>query len=135
MDANVWVAAFDPRDPFHAASVTFLQEAISRGERFLGPAFLFVEVGCAVARRSQDAALGRRASLELRTNPALALESLATDLLEEALEIGTDHRLRAADALYAATAERTGSSLVTWDQELLQRFRALTPDQWVAQAP
>ncbi len=133
VDANVWVAAFDPGDAFHVASVAFLQAAIARGQRLAGPAFLPVEAGCAVARRAADVDLGRRASEALLANPVLALEPMTAELLHDAVRIGTAARLRAADALYAAVAERTATPLITWDKELVQRAGALTPATWMTQ--
>lgn len=133
VDANVWVAAFDPRDGFHRSSVVFLDAAIDLGEGFLAPAFLPVEVGCAVARRFGDADQGVRAGEALLGNPALVLDALTPDFLEAAVRLGTMLRLRAADALYAAVAQRSGTRLVTWDRELVQRASGLTPDDWLAE--
>ncbi len=35
-------------------------------------------------------------------------------------------------ALYAATAKLLQAPLITWDDELVQRAKALTPDAWLA---
>lgn len=58
LDANIWVAAYDPQDQFHAASTAFLRVVAERRLRIYGPAFLAVEVACAVARRAQSQAAG-----------------------------------------------------------------------------
>jgi predicted nucleic acid-binding protein len=54
-----------------------------------------------------------------------------TVLVETAIRVGTDAFLRGADALYAATALITGSTLVSWDNELIQRAGAHSPTDWL----
>jgi predicted nucleic acid-binding protein len=131
IDSNVWVAAYDPHDRFHEASTAFLRAALDRGRSFTGPAFVAVEAACALARRTGDAAVGRRAYDELRANPSLALEPLTPEFLAATVRLGTERGLRAADAMYAAAAERTGTTLVSWEDELVRRAQAVTPDTWL----
>jgi len=65
--------------------------------------------------------------------PLLHLEPLDEGLLSEALRLGTTFRLRAADALYAATASLGADGvLVSWDNELIERAGAATPTAWLA---
>ncbi len=40
--------------------------------------------------------------------------------------------LRGAIALYAATASLANAPLVSWDDELVSRAGAVTPQQWLA---
>jgi len=42
-----------------------------------------------------------------------------------------DAVLRGADALYAATAQATGSTLVSWDGEPIRRAGAITRTDWL----
>ena len=58
-----------------------------------------------------------------------------TALIVAALRLGTDTFLRGADALYAATAQLTGSTLISWNRELIQRAGALSPTDWLAANP
>ncbi len=132
VDANVWVAAFDPRDRFHASSMTFLEALTERRIRPNGPAFLHVEVACALARRAQSPATGEAVLAQLNAHPTLIVQSLDEDLLRLAARLGTQHTLRGADALYAATARALGSPLVSWDEELVRRAGAITPGEWLA---
>ena len=132
LDANIWVAAFDRRDRFHQKSAAFLTVVASKDLRLHGPAFVTLEVACALARRADDSAVGVVVEQKLRAHPALALHPVDDRLLDAARDLGTDLLLRAADALYAATASITASPLVTWDDELVQRAGALTPDAWLA---
>jgi predicted nucleic acid-binding protein len=51
--------------------------------------------------------------------------------LSTAHEIGVRVLLRGTDALYAATARLLDAPLVSWDDELVQRAGACTPDTWL----
>ena len=132
VDANVWVAAFDPVDEFHAASAAFLESVSVRRIALSSPAFLFVEASCALARRAQSAAAGVAALEQLRAHPTLIVQPVDDDLLATAAHVGVEQALRGADALYAATARMLGARLVSWDEELVRRADAITPDDWLA---
>jgi predicted nucleic acid-binding protein len=56
-------------------------------------------------------------------------------LLTSAQDLGLRQLLRGADALYAATAVLLHAPLLSWDDELVDRAGALTPEQWMAQNP
>jgi predicted nucleic acid-binding protein len=133
LDANIWVAAFDSRDGFHARSVAFLRAVARKGLRLHGPAFAALEVACALARRARDSTVGAAAHERLRAHPALLLHPIDDHYLSTAREIGVRRLLRGGDALYAATAALLDAPLVTWDDELVQRAEALTPDTWLAE--
>lgn len=134
LDANIWVAAFDSRDRFHLQSTALLRAVALKGLGLHGPAFVTLEVACALARRAGDSAVGALVEQRLRAHPTLVLHPMDDRLLEAARELGTARLLRAADALYAATASLTAAPLVTWDDELVQRAEAVTPDTWLASA-
>jgi predicted nucleic acid-binding protein len=131
IDANIWVAAFDPRDQFHARSVAFLQAAATKRMTLHGPAFVTVEVSCALARRAGDPAVGMVVEERLLGHPDLVLHRLDDRLIEVARELGIRYLLRGADALYAATALLVGAPVITWDHELVERAGAITPDRWL----
>lgn len=131
LDANVWIAAFDPHNHFHGASTDFLAAALEQGLSFTGPAFVLVEVACALARRGGDARTGHAARDELLANPRLVLEPMTGAFLSAAARLGADLRLRSGDALYAAAAELTRAPLVSWDDELIRRAGGVTPATWL----
>ena len=131
LDADIWVAAFDVRDRFHERSVSFLRTVATADLRLHAPAFLAVEVGCALARRSGHTEIGSAAAARLSDHPALTLHALDAQLLAMAADLGARLRLRGADALYAATAELTRAPLISWDEELVVRAGGTTPEDWV----
>lgn len=132
IDANVWVAALDPRDRFRDSSVAFLRAVAERDLEPHAPVFLINEVGCALARRAGDSAVGISAVERLRRHPSLTLHALDEPLLSLARDIGVRQMLRAADALYAATSVLAKAPLISWDAELVSRAGAVTPESWLA---
>lgn len=132
VDASVWVSAADASDALHAPSRTFLAAIVARRAAISVPAIAPLEVACALARRLRDAEQGRALTDALLRMPLLTVVALDAGLLAAALNKGTDAMLRAADALYAATAERLGAELVAWDREMVKRAGGLTPDDWLA---
>ena len=135
LDANLWVAAFDPADPFHDESVAVFRVAGERRLPLAGPSYVVLESVCALARRVGDSATARTAGEKMTQHPALHLEPLTGALLAAAERLGVDCRLRGADALYAATAARLGCPLLSWDSELITRGGALSPRDWLAANP
>lgn len=135
LDANLWVAAFDPADTFHSESVALFRAAAEHGLPLAGPSFVVLESVCALARRTGNAETARAAGEKMTRHPALHLEPLVGSLLKEAERLGVELRLRAADAIYAATAARLGSPLLSWDSELITRAGAVSPRDWLASNP
>jgi predicted nucleic acid-binding protein len=132
VDASVWVSAADKTDALSVQSRSFLAGVAARGEILVVPALAPVEVACAFARRTRDAGAGRAVADELVRFPLLRIEPLTAHVLREAVERGTAALLRAADAIYLAVGRMTGSRLVTWDAELVERAEGLTPVAWLA---
>lgn len=131
LDASVWVGFLDRNDPFCADSEALLQRLQAAQTAFFSPEFAVLELACAVARRHRAGQAGRAAAALLRRHPRLRLiETLR--LLPIAEEVGCASLLRGADALYAATARLTGTPLVTWDRELIERSGGMTPSDWLA---
>lgn len=58
-------------------------------------------------------------------------------MARRAAHIAIAHHLRGTDAIYTAVAEAFNATLVTWDQEMLERCPAavstLTPAVWIGQ--
>ncbi len=131
VDANVWVAAYDPHDRFHDDSVTFLSAVLDLRTSLYAPAVMPLEAACALARRTGRPEVGEDAFQRLQKVPGLELIPLDQNLIRLAGRLGTRASLRAADAIYAATAQATGSNCISWERELVERAGALLPTQWL----
>jgi predicted nucleic acid-binding protein len=135
IDASVWVAALDESDAFHDESQTFLAATAVEGARLIIPEFAVAEVACALARKLRSPVTARRLTQDILHASEARRAPVDTELIDAALRLGTDACLRGADALYLATARLTGSTLVSWDQELIQRAGALSPPDWLNANP
>jgi predicted nucleic acid-binding protein len=132
VDASVWVSLFVANDSHHSASRSWLAGAVKARELIVAPISLLAEVSGAIARRTGQPELGRKAVEHMMHLPALRLVAVDNRLGRLAASTAADCQLRGADALYVAVAQRLNSPLITWDKEQLTRAAALvvtyTPD-------
>jgi predicted nucleic acid-binding protein len=131
VDASVWVAVLDGSDTFHEESRAFLAAVTVEGSRPVIPAFAVAEIACALARKLRSPVAARRLAQQILQVSEARRVPVDTALIAAALRLGTDTFLRGADALYAATAQVTGSTLVSWDQELIRQAGAISPTDWL----
>jgi predicted nucleic acid-binding protein len=95
---------------------------VADGGAVIAPALLLPEVAGAVARRTGEPGLARRAVAAVLRLPSLRLVPVDDVLAHAAAALAGRLRLRGADAVYLAAAAALGLPLVTWDAE--QRDRA-----------
>ena len=122
IDTSVWVNAYSPAEAGHAASRSFLDALFSTTHPVFVPTLLPVELAGAIARVRGDSQLATgiaRAMFQLSTIRWVALND---EVAQRALQIAADHRLRGADAIYAAVALAHNCELVSLDQEHLTRL-------------
>ena len=136
IDASVFVAADVADEQGHGAAQAFLAGVLAAGQEVHEPALAVVEVAAAVARRTGDGAHARAVGANLLQLPGVVVHDLDADSAAAAAGLASELRVRAADAVYAATALATGSMLVTLDKELASRcagvVRVVTPTEWLA---
>lgn len=131
IDSSVWVSAADATDALSEVSRIFLSGVVARELPIALPEFARLEIACALARRLRSAEQGRGLTERMLASSLITTYSLSRAKLREAIQVGTSSFLRSGDALYAALAEGLEGSLVTWDEQLIQRARALTPRDWI----
>jgi predicted nucleic acid-binding protein len=131
IDASVFVSALWAADIQHGVSKPWLQDHIDAGTQILVPWLVLSDVAGAVTRRTDDRELGYRASEFIQVIPTLELVDLDAGLALSSTELAIELRLRGADAVYVALAERMGMPLYSWDREQLvrggQRVTTLSP--------
>lgn len=121
VDASVIVSRLLPDDLHHAASRRWLEGHVAAGGVVVAPALLLAEVAGAIARRTRERRLARRAVAALVTVPGLRLVVVDAPLAHAAAGLAGRLGLRGADAVYVATAVEARVPLVTWDEEQRQR--------------
>lgn len=136
VDANVVVAAHRVGEARRAASRQFLAHALAHQAEIVCPTIVLPECAGAVARATGDAADAKKLLRSLARLPRLRLVVVGVSLAGRAAEIAMTCRLRGADSVYVAVAERFSGMLITWDTEMLERAPAvvptMTPADWLA---
>jgi len=121
VDASVWVALFNDRDAGHAAARAWLAAAMAEEEPIVAPVILLAEVSAALARASTDEPSPIEAVKLLRGHGLVELFPVDETLAARAAVIAAACRLRGADAIYVALADRLAMPLVTSDRQQLER--------------
>jgi predicted nucleic acid-binding protein len=131
VDASVYINALNPNESDSSQSQAFLELVQVRRIPVIGPTLLRVEVAAALARALADPQLAVRMADTICALPGHLWQPLDESLAEESAVLAAEHRLRGADAVYAAIARRGGLTLVTRDRQQLERVTgavvALTP--------
>jgi predicted nucleic acid-binding protein len=127
VDASVWVARYVPTDAFHAASTSWLTAQVRARRTLISPALLLPELAGSVARVLNDTALGLRVARSTARLSRVRLVPVDAALAGSAYRLAATRRLRGADAVYAALAQRLGLRLVSWDGEQIALASAVTP--------
>jgi predicted nucleic acid-binding protein len=117
----VWISRYVPVDAHHVASRAWLFQHLNAGNRIVAPTMLLPEVAGAIARRTGNTPASQQISLQLRRLPGLYWVGLTGDLAERAADLAATFRLRGADSIYVALADRLRIPLITWDGEQLTR--------------
>lgn len=98
-----------------------------------------MELASAIARATNDPVLAEEIITELESNSDLNLLELTDLRSRHTGRIAIDCRLRGADAVYVQVAVEFGTTLITWDNEMLARAPSvvptLTPADWFAANP
>jgi predicted nucleic acid-binding protein len=137
IDASIFVAAARGQEAHHLVSRQFLRQARSQDVPVFCPTLVLPECAAAIVRPTGDTTLGEELVALIAGFPGLRLVNLDLPLAQQAVQVATHHRLRGADSVYVAVAEAANATLITWDDEMLERgagvVTTLTPLQWIAE--
>jgi predicted nucleic acid-binding protein len=125
IDASVYIAWIKANEADHASSWAWLGAARARREPLLAPVTLVAEVGAALSRGLGDTDLAQRAVDKLKKGSLIELVPVTLALASQAATIAVKHRIRGCDAIYVALAEQRGDTLLTLDQQQLERAAAV----------
>lgn len=127
VDASVWVNAFDQQEPGHLVSRQFLEVLRRQAFPIIVPNLVLAEVAGAIGRTRRTPDQAQMFALALSRLPHVTVRVLDEACALHALTLAAQQGLRGADAIYAAVAQDTGSTLVTLDNEHLTRLVNLLP--------
>jgi len=134
LDASVVVSAVRRVEPKHAESRRLMDQLRESATPVIVPTLLLPEAVAALRRVTGDAELARAFAATLRRLPNVVWVPLDTLLARQAGELAAEHSLRGCDAVYAAVARRFGGTLVTLDQQQLERSAAAVETQTPGEA-
>ena len=139
LDANVFVGALTPAGIHFADSLALLTRIRTEKLNVVCPTLVLPECAGAIIRPTGRRTLAQQALVFMQTLPDIRFVELTEDRATRASDIAITCRLRGADAVYAAVAQEHGTTLITWDQELLTRGVAAvstqTPADWLSANP
>ena len=139
VDANVFVSARVRTEINQFVSDQFLNQIVAAATVTRCPSLVLPETAAAVIRSTGRVSLANAALTQIVNFPYLTLLDLTVERARQASDVAITCRLRGADAVYAAVAQEFGTTLITWDQELLTRGVAAvpiqTPADWLAAHP
>lgn len=121
IDASVWVSRFVIHDPNHAASTRWLATTTSAEGLLAAPTLVLPEVAGPIARITGSPRLAQRVVARMLSVGGVRIVALDRQLADGAARLAARLRLRGADAVYVALAERLGLPLVTLDAQQLER--------------
>lgn len=139
IDANVFIAASSPTEKAHADSDLFLSR-IRQDKLFLYcPTLLLPEIVSGIIRPTSSVVVAQLTLIGVQNFPLMHWAKLTRARAEAAVQMAESCRLRGADAVYVAVAQEFGTTLVTWDAEVLARgtgaASVLSPTEWLAANP
>jgi predicted nucleic acid-binding protein len=126
IDTSVWVNATEPGEIDHAVSRAFVRETAARALPLIQPTLVLVEVAAAVGRLRGERRSTRITRLVAHWS-ATTFRDLDRALADSAAMLARRHRLRGADAVYAAVTQQYGTTLVSRDREHLTRLVGIVP--------
>lgn len=127
IDASVFINASDTREAGHATSRALIVAVQREGISLVLPTLALLEVAAGVARSRGDARLARWQVRTMEAMPTARYVAFTVPLRRAALALAIAHRLRAADALYAAVAQAHGTTLISLDREHHTRLVGIVP--------
>jgi predicted nucleic acid-binding protein len=107
VDASVWVSTLVSEDVHHERSRRWVKDRLTAGTTLIMPVLALVEVVGAVVRRTGREDLGRQVIEDMTRASDLRLIPVGMDLARAAATLAASYRLRGADAIYAALADKS----------------------------
>lgn len=126
IDTSVWVSATEPTDSGYDDCRKLIAELRRRTALIIVPTLLRVEIAGAVSRLRTPTRAAQVLAIFDRL-PGITLVPLDGSGSNLAAQLARIHRLRGADAVYAALAQQHSTTLISRDREHLTRLAGIVP--------
>ena len=128
VDASVLVAMLKDGDAHNEVSRDWFLKKANGNAKLIAPVIALAEVAAAIARPTGDEKLATVLLEQLKTS-GIEFVDVSRQLAEKAAGIAIAHRLRGCDAVYVALAAEFKMTLVSLDNEHLQRTKSIITAQ------
>jgi predicted nucleic acid-binding protein len=139
VDASVFLASMQAAETHHADALTLLNRIEDNEWQTYLPMIALPEIGGNLARNSSNSSFAQRLLHLLRQQAHITLVPVDEQLGSVASDLAIQQRIRGCDAVYVALAQSRRATLITLDQEQIQRappgLVARTPGQELALLP
>jgi predicted nucleic acid-binding protein len=125
VDASGWVNGFDQREAGHATSRQLLAVLRTRALPITVPSVVLAEVTRAISRTRHDPVHAEAFATTLGRLPNVTVVALDVAPGDQARALAAQYGLRGADAVCAAVAQQSGSTLISLDHEHLTRLGSI----------
>jgi predicted nucleic acid-binding protein len=125
LDASVVLNAFNSAEAGHAISFQLQTLLQAQAIPVVVPTLLLAEIVAMISRVLNDTPRAQAFARRLSRPPYLEWVPLTHAFGLAAADLAAQHRLRGADAVYAAVALRSGTTLITLDHEHLTRLTGI----------
>lgn len=122
IDASVFVNAFSSTETGSDKSFEFISRLKEQNIPMILPILVLPEIAAAIARKQGNPEASLRLVKEIKSLPAITFIDVDDSIVQLAIDIAANNRLRGSDAIYAAVALRFGTELITLDDEQLERL-------------
>lgn len=130
IDASVFLNAFQPAEEGHRTSQALMEHVETEAIPIICPALLLPEVSATISRGTENKQLAIEFARTLQGLPHLMLIPLEEVMARQALTLAAELRLRGSDAVYASTAFKYASTLITLDKEMHDRAETRITTQY-----
>lgn len=126
VDSNVVIAALLEEDEHHHQAINFVEELKARNMLFHASMLVPVEVCGVIIRRTKSptrAYLIKREMEIWEREGYIKLYPVDKERMVRAEEISLKDEMKGHDAIIAGVAEELGVAILTFDEEMLKRFK------------
>ena len=126
------MAALRNQEHYHAECLRLLQSLRDGQHTAIQPLSVLVEVTAAIRRRTGSQELARRVGRDLGSLDSLRFVELDRARAQWAVELATAAGVRGMDALVVQVAVEFGATLLSLDEDLLERVKGVVQTRSVS---
>jgi predicted nucleic acid-binding protein len=125
IDSSVIIASLLKNEPRHAEALQIWESVMAGRNLAIMPYSVFVEVTAAIRRRTGSEELAHEVKSELLDIENVSFVVLDQKAAEEAADLAILTGVRGMDALVIQAAREFAAELITFDDEMMKKFKTI----------